>query len=205
MTPQARGQRRAESSCHASIREAAAEPCKTRCAPASHLAQRFTREPELILACLETSDGRAGHAATVLAAAESAMAACPTYADLPYFAAHAALQTGDLERAADLLHQALKLNPHYRDALILAARVAIDRHHPEDAFALLQQALAGGADYADVHVMLGDLWRQRGDPQAAREAYERALVLNATLTAARAALAELRAPEAAGGNDELPA
>ena len=89
------------------------------------------------------------------------------------------------------------------DALVLAARVALRRNAPAEARTRLQAALALGADYPDVHLLIGDAWRQERNWKPARQSYERALDLNAHLTAARSALALL--PPAMDGRcrDEL--
>ena len=170
------------------------------------LAELFEREPELILACLESGSGDGSAVSSVvLSAAELAVARRPHYADLRYFAAHAAARGGKPGRAQDLLEQALDLNPGYRDAQILAARVALADGRFDQALAYVRQAVTDGADYPDVHLMLGDLCRQRGELLEARRAYERALSLNANLDAARLGLAALGSSGQLGGSDELPA
>ncbi len=170
------------------------------------LARLFAVEPELILACMESLDqGRLNGLETILAAAQEAIAACPDFADLYYFAARAASGSGRHAEAQSLVQQALRINPQYNDALILAARVAMDQGCHDQALAQLRQALVNGADYADVHLMLGDIWRQREDLGRSREAYERALSLNVDLAAARERLAALGPATHSGGADELSA
>ncbi len=170
------------------------------------LAPLFAREPELILAYLECpNQDPAADADTVWSAVGEALSARPTYADLHYFAARAALRFDRAGQAETLLEEALALNPRYNDALILMARVRLARNDQESALSHLRRALANGADYADVHVMLGDIWRRRGEVASARQAYTRALDLNADLPAARDGLAALPLPSQGGGADELPA
>lgn len=167
----------------------------------------FADEPELILAVLEDEDSSAvPHAAgVVLQAARRAVNRCPRYADLHYFAAHAALRARQRPEAARLLERAIELNPRYNDALILAARVAHAQQHPLRTLEYLRQALANGADYPDVHLLLGHAWRDTGAADQARRAYTRALALNANLTAAREALVALAREDETEGDDELSA
>ena len=172
----------------------------------AELADAFACEPELILAFLqgidqETSD-RAG---IVLAAAQTAAAACPEYADLLYYVGQAAVAARDYAAADAALQRALDLNPGYKDALILAARVALQQRKPRHAAALLEQAVSLGADFPDVHMLLGSAWRELDDRDRARGAYVRACELNPNLTAARAALADLPPVDTSGKSNELPA
>lgn len=162
---------------------------------ARQLAEAFAREPELISACLEGAGPNQppAQAQAVLAAARLALTSRPDYADLHYHAGYAAVAAVEYETAAELLDGALRLNPDYKDALILAAHVALLRKQHGPAKALLQSALSKGADYPDVHLRLGDACRAEGNWPEARAAYERALALNADLSAARAALATLPA------------
>jgi tetratricopeptide (TPR) repeat protein len=96
------------------------------------LAQRFAAEPELILACLDPeADTVSPDIGMVLAAALAAVEQRPTYADLKYFAAEAAIRAGRLETAAELLEGALRLNPRYNAALIAAGRVCFLREDTE--------------------------------------------------------------------------
>jgi tetratricopeptide (TPR) repeat protein len=170
------------------------------------LAERFVREPELILACLEGIEhASAEQVQLVLGAAREAIRAQPRYADLLYHAAQAAVSAGEVETAACLLSESLEINPRYKDALILAARVARARQAPWQAEDYLQRALAAGADYPDVHVLLGDVCREQGEGSRARDAYRRALQLNGDLAAARAGLDALRSVASGGKNDELHA
>lgn len=171
------------------------------------LAEAFAREPELISACLEgaSPEQQSTRAQHVLAAARLALTSRPGYADLHYHAGHAALAANEYETAAELLDGALRLNPDYKDALILAAHVALLRAQHGSAKKLLLSALSKGADYPDVHLRLGDACRAEGDWRQARAAYERALSLNANLSAARVALAALPPAGTSGKNDELSA
>ena len=162
------------------------------------LADVFGREPELIAACLQDAE-QASPASRrqVLAAARRAVARYPNFADLHYHAGQAAMATGEVELARELLDRALRIHPDYKDALLLAARVEQTRHRVQEAERLLQRALAAGADYPDVHVLLGQVCAAQGRWSDARRAYHRALELNGRLAAARDALANL--PE---GEDE---
>jgi tetratricopeptide (TPR) repeat protein len=171
------------------------------------LARAFACEPELIAACLQGTlpEEQSTPARTVLGAAQLALRSRPDYADLHYHAGQAAIAACEYEAAAELLDGALRLNPDYQDALILAAHVALLRRQHGSAKKLLLNALAKGADYPDVHLRLGDACRAEGDWGQARAAYERALTLNANLSAARTALAALPATETSGKNDELSA
>jgi len=156
------------------------------------LAQRFSSEPELILACLDPdAETVSPGTGMVLAAALAAVEQRPSYADLKYFAAEAAIRAGRLELAAELLEAALRLNPRYNAALIAAGRVCFLRDDMEGALNYLQQALSNGADYPDVHLLLGDIWRARGDMARAGAAYMQALERNSGLAAARERLKEL--------------
>ncbi|MGD8453448.1 MAG: tetratricopeptide repeat protein [Phycisphaerae bacterium] len=159
------------------------------------LARSFGREPELILACLETEEPDSPRLPLVLAAAEQAIAACPNYADLRYAAAQVAVRLGRHAEARSWLDGALELNPGYRDALILAARVAMAENRPDEALPVLQRALAHGADYADVHVMLGEVWKKLDDVAQAAQAYRRALEINGDLASAQRGLATCVHPE----------
>lgn len=171
----------------------------------SRLAKLFTREPELILACLESSpEDAAEFEESVLAAAEEAVKASPKYADLHYFAARAAATLSCTERAQALVASAIRINPSYRDALILAARLAMSREQEDEALQYLRQALMHGADYADVHLMLGDIWSQREELGLAREEYARAIDLNAYFAAARERIAALSPGGMEGGGHGLP-
>ena len=172
----------------------------------AELADAFACEPELILAFLqgidqETSD-RAG---IVLAAAQTAAAARPDYADLLYFVGQAAVAARDYVAADAALYRALELNPDYKDALVLAARVALQQQKPRRAVELLERAVPLGGDFPDVHMLLGSAWRELGDLNRARGAYVRACELNPNLTAARAALADLPPADTSGKSNELPA
>jgi tetratricopeptide (TPR) repeat protein len=162
------------------------------------LSAQFASEPEMILAYLEPLAPNSSELPLIWAAADQAIRVRPDYADLRYYAAHAAVQIGDAHRARELLKDAVRLNPQYNDALILAGRLCLQQNDPEAAVANLQQALAGGADYADVHVMLGDAWQARGDLARAAEAYREALGKNADLAEARCKLAALPADLAGG-------
>ncbi len=169
------------------------------------LARQFVAEPELILAHTEGAPAPADELATVLAAAHEATRLRPDYADLHYYAAHAAAAAQRPDDARRLLARAVELNPKYNAALILTARVCLAQGESDPALACLEQALAGGADYPDVHLLLGDVWRSRGEAGRAREAYRRAMKLNDSLPAARAALAALDERVLPGAGDELPA
>ncbi len=88
------------------------------------LAGAFTREPELVLACVESSSAQpAVDAHTVVEAGCRALAECPDYADLTYFTAQAAVTAGEYGTAELLSERALELNPSYVDAMLLAARL----------------------------------------------------------------------------------
>jgi superkiller protein 3 len=157
-----------------------------------HLAALFAREPELVQACLQGIESESpDEAHVVLEAARMAAVLHPTYADLLYYAAKAAVMAHEYETADRLLDSALALNPEYKDALILAGRVALLRAQPQRAATLLETALAGGADYPDVHVLLGSVWEMRGELEQARASYTRALELNDSLESAQQALATL--------------
>jgi len=162
------------------------------------LSAQFASEPEMILACVEPLAPNSPELPLIWAAAEQAVRARPDYADLRYFAAHAALQTGQPRRARELLKDAVRLNPQYTAALILAGRICAQQNEPEAALIYLQQALVGGADYPDVHMMLGDLWQTRGELARARQSYIRALAKNPDLADARQKLAALPADQAGG-------
>jgi tetratricopeptide (TPR) repeat protein len=173
---------------------------------ARRLAEVFADEPELILACVRgTPPSSRGEAQQVLSAARQALVLRPRYADLYFFAAHAAVVANEPDAAAGLLAQALELNPTYRDARVLAGRVALLRQRVEEARAHLSLALASGADYPDVHMLLGQASERVQDWPQARAAYQRALTLNSNLHAARAALATLPSGGADGVCHELPA
>ncbi|MEW6249452.1 MAG: tetratricopeptide repeat protein [Planctomycetota bacterium] len=150
----------------------------------------FTEEPELIAACLE-ADSDARWARRVLRRAVCAVRQQRDYADLNYHAARAAYAAGHLVQAQRLLAAALQINPGYQDARLLAGHVALERGDPHGARAHLAAALATGADYPDVHMLIGDAWRQDGKWKQARQAYRRALELNASRAPARAARAAL--------------
>jgi tetratricopeptide (TPR) repeat protein len=162
------------------------------------LSAQFAVEPEMILAYLEPLGPNSSELPIIWAAAEQAVRIRPDYADLRYFAAHAAAKVGESHRACELLDDALRLNPQYNAALILAGRIYLEQNEYGAALGRLQQALAGGADYPDVHVMLGDAWRAHGDLPRAAEAYRQALHKNAHLAEARQKLAALPA-ESRGG------
>lgn len=182
------------------------EPAAARALVVRRLAQLFSQEPELILASLECLEpDPTTDADVIMDAAIQAAAGRPTYADLHYFAARAAVRADHLDRAETLLEQALNLNPRYNDALILMARVCLVRENQEAALIHLRSALLNGADYADVHVMLGDLWHRRDEVARAQQAYTRALDLNANLHAAREGLAALPPSSPSGEIHELPA
>ncbi len=166
-------------------------------------AELFAAEPELIVACLEGSGAGCGeNAQRVLASALDALALRSGYADLHYYAAHAALAAEQPALALELLHTALRINPSYDAALILAARIRATQGKHEEATRHLEEVLAQGADYPDVHLMLGDLWQTRRDLPRARAAYRRALQLNSNFAAAAERMARVGA---AGGTDGLPA
>ena len=170
------------------------------------LAQAFGREPELVLACLQSvHQSPVARAKRVLEAASAALAEHPDYADLRYYAAQAAIAAGEFETAAALLEQALLINPGYRDALLLAARLALVSRPVGEARARLQGALSAGADYPDLHMLMGSVWQREGNLGEARASFQRALELNPNLTVARAALAGLPTTSPSGKNDELPA
>ncbi|MFH1746501.1 MAG: tetratricopeptide repeat protein [Planctomycetota bacterium] len=173
------------------------------------LTELFTREPELILAYLEAheppADAHNASVDTILAAACQATNQRPTYADIHYYTARAALQANQIATAGELLQTALQLNPHYNDALILMARICAARNEQNAAINYLHHALYNGADYADVHLLLGDLWRQCDQVTLARQAYRRALDLNANLSAARRGLETFTRDIPHGGSHELPA
>lgn len=139
------------------------------------MAALFVREPELVLAHLESSPFGGPGPARVLAAAEYALSLKPRYADLHYFAGHAARHAGDLARAAALLSRSLELNPWYKDALILAGRVAQERGDLERARRLLESAITIGADYPDVRALLRDVRLAQGEVAAANETYARTI------------------------------
>ena len=133
-------------------------------AETERLSRLFASEPELIRACLESSQpNRRFDGALVLAAARRALERRPRYADLHYFAAVAALQAGQLPQALSLLETALRLNPRYNDALILAARVCLLQEDRGQALTYLHRAILNGADYPDVRRMLDDLRQRLGD------------------------------------------
>jgi tetratricopeptide (TPR) repeat protein len=169
------------------------------------LSAAFSAEPELISACLEGADGEAAQQAqSIFSAAEIAQAGQPTYADLSYHAARAALAASRYAAAARLVAQALRVNPAYDDARVLAARVELHFGCAHDARRHVEAVLASGADYPDVHALLGRACQQERDWEGARRAYARALALNPALAEIRAALAALPAHEGRESH-ELPA
>jgi tetratricopeptide (TPR) repeat protein len=171
-----------------------------------HLSERFTREPELILACLAGIERRPlSWRRIVWYAADAACQKQPRYADLHYYASQAALAAGQSAAAMAHLRAALQINPDYMDALILAARIALLDGRPQIARTYLEQAQARGADYADVHMLLGAVWLQEGNQVRARAEYARALALNDKLSAARRALDRLPADAVSETSYELPA
>ena len=164
------------------------------------LARQFANEPELVLAYLESPDGGSPpETETIWAAARLAVGERPDYADLLYFAGHAALQADRPAQARGLLERALELNPRYVAALILAARAAMVQGESDEALEYLRRAVFNGADYADVHVMLGNLWRERDEVTRAKDAYRHALRINAELVSARANLVALNTAGSSGG------
>jgi tetratricopeptide (TPR) repeat protein len=172
----------------------------------AELADAFVREPELIRAFLQgIAQETPERVRIILAAAQTAAATRPKYADLFYHAGQAAVAAGELDTAAAELQRAVELNPGYCDALILAAQVAVQQSQPQRAGQLLEAALAHGADYPDVHMLLGNVRRTLGQFELARQAYRRAGELNPQLTAAQAALTALSCSGASGKSDELPA
>lgn len=168
-------------------------------AAVGQLAREFAAEPELILACLEGIDQTGDSAQRLYAAARQAVSLRPTYADLSYCAARAAVAAGDVPGAEHLLQEARRRNPDYLDALVLAGRLALERNAPAEACTWLEHAITSGADYPDVHLLLGDAWRRRENWPRARAAYERALQLKGNLVAARTALAALPATDGVHG------
>lgn len=162
------------------------------------LAEQFASEPEMILAYLEPLAPDSPEMPLIWAAAERAARDRPDYADVHYFAAHAAVQVGDVQRARELLNNALRINPQYDAALILGGRICLQQNEYEGALRHLLRAVAAGADYPDVHVMLGDAWQGRGAMDKAAAAYRRALAQNAGLIEARQKLAALGANRAGG-------
>lgn len=152
------------------------------------LARALAREPELIAAFLE--DAQASHSA-LRSAIDDALAWRDDCPELHYFAARAALETGDTARADALLERAVALRPAYTDALILSARRAAARADHAAGLALLERALAAGGDYADVHCLRGQLLDCAGDRTGALRAFERALSINPRYGEARDRMARL--------------
>ena len=166
------------------------------------LAEIFAAEPELISACLHGIEVQPPTwVRTVLEAAQLALAEHPHYADLNYYGSQAAVAAGEHDTAAHLLEQALRVNAGYREARVLAGRVALLRQRPQEACVHLETAVALGADFPDVHLLLGDVWRACGNWSRARQSFARALELDASLTAAAAALAALPPAETTRGGE----
>ncbi len=113
----------------------------------------------------------------------------PDFADLHYHCSRVLQRLGQAEPAIDQAHRAIELNPRYVQALIQLGRLYADTDRSREAIDRFRGAIACGGDYPDVHFMLGQLYHRIGDPIGARDAYQRALELNADFTRAREALA----------------
>jgi tetratricopeptide (TPR) repeat protein len=163
---------------------------------AARLGDAFAEEPELIGAFLDLppAERDAEVFDVVSRAVDDAVARHPRYADLHHFQSRVRLRLGRTKEAVDAADRALAINPAYRDARIHRAELYAALDRADDAAAELDEVIRGGGeDFADVHFKLGELHRRAGRTKQAREAYCRALRLNATYSDARRALEALSA------------
>jgi tetratricopeptide (TPR) repeat protein len=129
--------------------------------------------------------------AFLAATLEAALERHPEYADLHYHCSLVYGRLGRTDAAIEAARRALDTNPRFVQALIQLAQLYAETDREQDAIIRLRQAVDRGADYPDVHFLLGRLYRKNGDLARARLAFERALELNRSYSAAREALAEL--------------
>lgn len=117
-------------------------------------------------------------------------------------AAAAHLQNDDLDRAAEILAEALDRAAASPELLTLLAQVRHRQGNLEGAVTAAEEAVAMAPDYAPAHLELGDIFRDLAWYESAIASYEQALAADARAPAARERLVRVllvagRAPAAA--------
>lgn len=151
----------------------------------------MTSEPEFVEAFLSLpeSDVDPQVFAMLAATLERALERRPDYADLHYHCSRVYARLGRTDSAIEKAGRAVEINPRYVQALIQLGRLYAQTDRREEAIDRLKGAIDAGGDYPDVHCLLGDLHRRCGDAPRARQAYRKALELNANYSRAQEALA----------------
>ncbi len=124
---------------------------------------------------------------------EKALHRQPEHAELHFHCGQVLERLGRRTEAIAQSERAVVINPSYTRALIELAKLHRQTDRRKDALVRLEQAIDAGAEYADVYCLLGDLHRDGGEWSLARDAYRRALTINARYQRAKEALETLPA------------
>ncbi len=95
----------------------------------------------------------------------------------------------EYDRALQNLHRASMLNPHDANTLTALAGVYLRMGYSAVAARTLEHALKLAPDNASVHATLGEIYREEKEYEFSCEAFERALEIDPTFTAAEVGLA----------------
>jgi len=161
----------------------------------AQLAEMIAQDPDFVEAFLALPEADVDRTLLELLAAgiDRAIRAHPNYADLHLYGSRVYERLGLTDAAMVASQKAIEINPRYLSAMVQMARLFEATDRRQEAIDRLEAALRTGAEDADIHYVLGNLYRADGQVDRARSSYERALHLNAGLSAAREALETLAA------------
>jgi tetratricopeptide (TPR) repeat protein len=107
-------------------------------------------------------DGSAEDLAEARKAFEEELRIDPTNANAAYELGEMHRKTGELERARDYFHQALKHYPDFEEALVGVGRTLVALGQPEQALPPLQAAVKGNPENDVAHYQLAQAYRALG-------------------------------------------
>lgn len=142
----------------------------------------------------------AGRLPEAEAAYREVLAADPDHIDALHLSGLIAYQTGNYDRAGELISRALSRNPSYAAAHNNLGNVFRAQGRLEEALGCFRNALALEPDYVDAHINLGALFRAQDRLEEAGSCFEKAVSLTPDSSKAHFNLGNLR--ERQGRRDE---